>query len=441
VPGIFDLSLQLNGYPLKWAKSEIRKIGNIPDEDYAGFVEMRKKAIVDYHFEHNAFYREITSATPSKAWNDLRVMGKQDFQRPLAQRLSNGYSAASVFVNKTSGSSGNPMTFAKDKACHALIWANIQRRFSWYGVDFNSSWQARFYGRSLDSVASKKLQLKDYLSKRHRFDIFDLSDVALEKIVGKFATTKFEYLNGYTSNIVQLAKYLKRKNLVLKAICPTLKVCMTTSEMLFDNDRKLIEEHLGIPVANEYGASELEVIAFEHPDGRWLVNAETIFVEILDDNDEAVPFGKEGRIVVTSLDNKAHPFIRYDVGDRGILDESSTAKYPILKKLIGRTSDFAILPSGKKPAGMTFYSLTKAIFEDDGNVKEFVIVQREIDLFQINYVSEIELNAQEQDRISRIMTGYLEPGLRFEYHRKSALERSSAGKLKQFTCLVKQDEA
>jgi phenylacetate-CoA ligase len=34
------------------------------------------------------------------------------------------------------------------------------------------------------------------------------------------------------------------------------------------------------------------------------------------------------RIVITSLFNKAHPFIRYDIGDIGILDEKALYKDP-----------------------------------------------------------------------------------------------------------------
>ncbi len=171
-------------------------------------------------------------------------------------------------------------------------------------------------------------------------------------VLDHFKTKKFDYINGYTSSIVLFGKYLQARNIILTDICPTLKVCMVTSEMLFEEDKILLEKHLGIPIVNEYGASELDLIAFQNANGEWQVNSETLFVEVLDENNQAVPKGIEGKIVITSLYNKAHPFIRYEIGDIGILDEKSTAKHPILKKLIGRTNDVAILPSGKKSPGV-----------------------------------------------------------------------------------------
>ena len=47
----------------------------------------------------------------------------------------------------------------------------------------------------------------------------------------------------------------------------------------------LLEKQFGVPVINEYGASELDLIAFQNQEGDWQVNSETLFVEILDDND------------------------------------------------------------------------------------------------------------------------------------------------------------
>lgn len=105
-------------------------------------------------------------------------------------------------------------------------------RFGWFDIDFNRSLQARFYGIPLDFIGYQKERFKDFLTKRFRFPIFDLSDEVLEKMLRKFENTKFEYLNGYTSSIVLFAKFLRKQNLILKDICPTLKVCMVTSEML-----------------------------------------------------------------------------------------------------------------------------------------------------------------------------------------------------------------
>lgn len=433
----FDLSLQLNGFPIKEAKAELRKIVALPEEEFEIFLENKKKEIVDYHLKNNPSYQKFIGKTNFQNWNELPIMTKKDFQKPLKERLSKGYSPKTVYVNKTSGSSGDPFIFAKDKYCHALTWASNMHRFDWFGIDFNSSLQARFYGIPLDYIGNKKERFKDFLSNRFRFSIFDLSDNVLEGFLNEFKTRKFDYINGYTSSIVLFAKFLHQKNIVLKTICPTLKVCVVTSEMLFEEDKILLEKQFGVAVVNEYGASELDLIAFENPDGEWQVNSETLFVEILDENNSVLPYGMEGRVVITSLFNKAHPFIRYDIGDIGILDTKSTAKKPILKKLIGRTNDVAFLPSGKKSPGLTFYYVTKSIIEDDGNVKEFVIKQTKIDTFDIEYVSETELNLEQIHKIEAAIALYLEKGLIFTFVRKEKLERSKNGKLKQFVSLLK----
>jgi phenylacetate-CoA ligase len=364
------------------------------------------------------------------------VLTKQNLQIPLKSRLSKGFSTNNSFTNQTSGSSGTPFSFAKDKYTHALTWASNMYRFGWFGIDFNSSYQARFYGIPLDFIGYQKERFKDFLGKRYRFPVFDLSDVALDTIIAKFRTEKFDYINGYTSSIVLFAKYLRKCNLILTTICPTLKVAIITSEMLFEWDKLLLETQFGIPIINEYGASELDLIAFQNTEGEWQVNAETLFVEILDEENNVLPYGQEGRIVVTSLFNKAHPFIRYDIGDIGVLDEKSTLQKPILKKLIGRTNDVAVLPSGKKSPGLTFYYVTKSIIEEDGNVKEFVIVQTQLDHFEIEYVSDTELNLAEIQKIESAIDLYLEPGLHFVYSRKKTLARTSRGKLKQFKSLL-----
>lgn len=433
---LFDLSLQINGFQMKEAKAELRKIVAFSEKEHDLFLQNKKLEIVYFHLQNNAFYKDLAGMTTFTNWEELPVLNKKNLQKPLLERLSEGYSAKNSYVNKTSGSSGTPFIFAKDKYCHAMTWASNIYRFGWYGIDFNTSYQARFYGIPMDFIGNKKERFKDFLSHRYRFSIFDLSDEILEGFLNHFRTKKFDYINGYTSSIVLFAKFLQKRNMILTTVCPTLKVCMVTSEMLFEEDKLLLEKQFGIPIVNEYGASELDLIAFQNKAGEWQVNSETLFVEILDDNNKAVPNGTSGRIVITSLFNKAHPFIRYDIGDIGILDEKSTLQKPILKKLIGRTNDVAILPSGKKSPGLTFYYVTKSIIEDDGNVKEFVIKQTKIDTFEIEYVSETKLNLAQIEKIEKAIALYLEPNLKFSFLRKKSLERSNRGKLKQFKSMI-----
>ncbi|WP_053989933.1 phenylacetate--CoA ligase family protein [Mangrovimonas sp. TPBH4] len=435
---LFDLSLQLNGFPIHRARMTLKKIQQYSEPEFEAYLDHRKQAIFEYHLKHNPFYSSFAKSTSGNYWNTVPIMTKRDLQQPLEERLSKGFAIKDVYVNKTSGSSGDPFIFAKDKFCHALTWAVIQNRFGWHGLDFNSSKQARFYGIPLDKKNYYKERFKDYLGNRYRFSVFDMSDQALEECLRKFEQSKFEYINGYTSPIVQFAKFLERKNINLKSVCPTLKACVVTSEMLFDSDKTLLETQFGVPVVNEYGASELDLIAFQNPKGEWQVNGETLFVEILDENNQNVPLGEEGRIVITSLYNKAHPFIRYDIGDIGTLSPESNIQKPILKQLTGRTNDFAILPSGKVAAGLTFYYITKSIIEDDGNVKEFVIEQTCPDTFKIFYVSQDPLSTEKTKIITTQMERYLEQGLQIQFERKEGLERSKSGKLKQFTSQVKQ---
>ena len=433
----FKKILSLKGFPIQKAEKELESILNISEDSYLDYIHSKRMEIFNYHLEHNITYAHFIIKHQVSSWDQIPVMTKADLQKPLADRLSKSYKTTDVFVNKTSGSSGNPFIFAKDKYAHALTWAHIIWLYHQHGIDMNSSLEARFYGIPKDFLGHKKERLKDILANRYRFDIFDLSKKNLLLFLKIFQEKPFDYINGYTSSIVLFAKFLKDQNLILKKVCPTLKLCITTSEMLFEKDRKLLETQLGVPIINEYGASELDVIAFENKKGEWQLNQKTLFVEILDDSGSVLPFGEEGNVVITSLYNKAHPFIRYQIGDRGIIDKESDPRAPILKSLTGRTNEFAVLPSGKKVPALSFYYVTKSVIEDSGFVKEIKIIQEEVSKFTIQYKASGELDALQKQRIKKAIDEYLEKGLTIQFEHKEELERSKSGKLKQFTSKVK----
>ena len=433
---LFDLSLRLSGFDIASAKQELARIKAIPENEYDSYLTKKKQEIASYHLKNNSFYKSLVGENPDLVWEHLPIMTKSDLQQPLQNRLSNGYTAKNSHVHKTSGSSGHPFIFAKDKKSHALSWASFYDRYSWYDINLSKDLQARFYGIPLTGFEHYKERLKDKLSNRYRFSIFDLSSTNLQSFVERFKKMPFVYINGYTSSIVLFAKYLKEKNIRLTSICPSLKLCIVTSEMLFNEDRVLIEEQLGVPVVNEYGASETGLIAFENPKKDWAIDHELLYVEIVDDNNIVLQNGEMGRIVITSLYNTAHPFIRYDIGDLGTLSNQSTSKNPVLLKLGGRINDIAQLPSGKVVPGLTFYYVTKKVIDDSSFVKEFVVTQLETDSFLIEYVAERNLSEKEIAKIKKEIAKYLEPNLNVTFERLLHLDRSKRGKLKQFHSLI-----
>ncbi len=428
---LFKSVLKLKGFPIEAAAQRLKEIQSIPESSYAYYLEESKSSILKFHFENNAYYKKILGGQLPENWDDVPILTKKDLQAPLSNRLSKGYEKA-VYVNKTSGSSGTPFIFAKNKFSHALTWAYILDRYNNYDIDFGKALQARFYGIPLDFVGYRKERLKDFLSKRYRFPVFDLSDKVLDKYLKIFQEKTFEYVYGYTSSLVLFAKYLKSKSVVLNQVCPTLKNCIVTSEMLFPEDKKLLEENFGVFVINEYGASELDLIAFTNKNDEFELNNQTLFIEIVDDNQQPVPHGTAGNIIVTSLYNKAHPMIRYAIGDLGIIDPASTAKNQILKKLVGRTNDVAVLADDKKVPGLTFYYVTKSVIDDTANIKEFIVEQFAVDEFKVTYTADQTLGAEKEKAIKEALEKYVGSGLKISIKKVDLLDRGARGKLKQF---------
>lgn len=425
----FKSSLKLNGYPIEEARSKYARVVSInPNPNERAFLRFKE-------FEkNNTFYRSFLKSKGVMnipKWDDIPIIQKKDFQVNIEQIIEGG-SLDELHVHSTSGSTGTPFYFAKNKFCHAMTWAHTNWKLLEHGIDIGSSLQARFYGIPLGGLKYYKERFKDFLGARVRYPVFNLSDENLLKVLEDFKVKKFEYINGYTSSLVVFAKYLIAKNIVLKEICPTLRLAMPTSEVCDDIDRKHLEKGFGVKVVNEYGAAELDVIAMEDMDGDFVLNEETLFVELLDDNNLPIKPGEEGKVIITALYNEAMPFIRYEIGDRAVLSEKVKNGRRVLEKVIGRTNDIIKLPSGKVSPGLTFYYVSKKLLEEGGKIKEFVIRQTELDFFVLEYVADSEMGESDKENVNKALEIYLEPGLKVDFIQKQRIERTKAGKLKHF---------
>jgi phenylacetate-CoA ligase len=432
--GLFERYMRMEGYDLgRAAEAMARERGN-SRSDLDAWREQARWAIARFHAAHNAFYgNRIGGSLPSR-WEDLPVFTKRDYQAPLPTLLSEGYTPKSVYRGNTSGSSGQPFVFAKDKEGHARTWALIAERYGWHGITL-SSLQARFYGIPLERIPYMIEKAKDLLMARVRFPVFDLSDEVLEEFLGRFRSRTFVYMYGYTNSMVLFARYLNRKGIILTSACPSLRVCVVTSEVCTPEDQAILAAAFGVPVVREYGASEVGIIAFDSPGGDWIVSEENLFIEIVDDTGRAVPDGQAGAILVTDLHNRAEPFIRYNVGDIGVFAPSEHDPVYGRKRILtlqGRINDTVLLPSGKRAAGMTFYYVSRSILESSGVLREFIVRQTGLADFVFDVVSDRDLTAEEEASIRAIVDKYLEPGLHLTIRRVPAIVRTASGKTKHF---------
>jgi len=420
----FETVLRLQGFQFQEAEEELRAIQAREGQNFIDWQERQRLSIVAHHQQHNPFYRALIGEeiTTLESWQSLPIMEKSHYQRPLSEILAKPYQPGEVYTANTSGSSGHPFTYAKDRPCHALAWALIKDRYASHGLSLDSK-QARFYGIPLDRVGYAKEKLKDLLMNRVRFPVFDLSDAAMATFVKTFARTRFEYVYGYTLSVVLFARYCLWEKINLQEICPTLKLCMVTSEVCTPEDRQLLEAAFDLPVVNEYGASEMSIMAFEDAAGNWILSEEIGYLETTD----------AGELLVTSLHNYAFPMIRYRIGDVAqITTDRVNGKYRCLVRLDGRVNDTIVLPSGKKAAGLTFYYISRSILERSGALREFIIRQTAIDTFVLDVVADRDLTADEVATIRAETTRYLEPGLSVTIQRVPRLNRPESGKIKHF---------
>ena len=116
---ILDWSLKLNGYPLENARAHFSSIIAVSEKEFEAFTNQKREEIVCFHLSNNIFYQNLVKTKNNdfsiENWNDLPVLTKTDFQKPLSERLSFDYNIKNVYINRTSGSSGDPFDFAKDK--------------------------------------------------------------------------------------------------------------------------------------------------------------------------------------------------------------------------------------------------------------------------------------------------------------------------------------
>lgn len=153
------------------------------------------------------------------------------------------------------------------------------------------------------------------------------------------------------SVLLSLGEEVERRGLVGKVV---IEKVATGGEHLFEGGKDYLRRVLGVRkfASTGYAANETGAIAYqcEHCDGATHhVHEDLHFMEILDpDTLKPVPTGVPGRVVLTNLQRRLMPTVRYDIGDMGRwLEEPCPCGRTIRRmELLGRTDDVLIIGGG-----------------------------------------------------------------------------------------------
>jgi phenylacetate-CoA ligase len=229
-------------------------------------------------------------------------------------------------VRDTAGTTGAPIRVKVDNGSLAHQVAARFHLLGWHGIELGDK-EARFWGRP---VTGRMFKLKDFLLNRKRYSF--CSGVRSKDLLEYRSLLAYRpsYFYGYSSLILNAAKFWEREGL---AAIP-LKAIICTAEKIEQYQVDYIERVFGCPVILEYGCSESDIIAFQCEQRKLHVFSPNVLLEL--DHRE----GGTGEALVTDLNNRAMPLIRYRLGDRVTLDPGACRcgrKLPVLSDVKGRT--------------------------------------------------------------------------------------------------------
>ncbi|MBH10238.1 MAG: AMP-binding protein [Candidatus Marinimicrobia bacterium] len=423
---------KLIGYDLNAANAQLEKTRYLKRRDLMIWQNQKIWQIYNYHKKNNLFYSHKCKEDIVD-WEHIPVMKKSDFQIGLNKILTSGFQKANSYIANSSGSSGQPFWFAKNKFCHALAWSYLITRYNYLGCNCNNL-EARFYGSIKDDIGIIFFEkIKDLFFQRKRFDVFNQSSEYFKSVFDMFFKKKFTFVYGYTNSILSFSKYINdSNNKPLNKICPSLKFVLVTAEMCTEDIRKEISSSFGVPVYREYGASETSIIAIENKSLEWEIAVERLFIEIVNDDNRQLPNGEVGRILVTDLFNYAMPIIRYEIGDLGSVRSMDLFPFLKLSKLQGRISDTISLPSGRTSPGLAYYYISRSIIKKSSEIKQFVVIQKTIKEIQFNYISSSQISPSVKQDIIAASDRYLEPGLEYSFEKVNVIHQHKSGKIQHF---------
>lgn len=321
------------------------------------------QAILQYAVDNVPHYGKYKSADKKPTLLDFEILSRTDIQIDPQKMISRQYNPQKLRVANTSGSTGVPLVYYFSENERAWDRAALARALDCSGIKYGAKF-AQIWGLPLDIKQRTISRLKYLLNNGYIINVFDLSENTIKRYLKVLKLWQPEYIYGYVSGIYQIALYVLKYK--IRYNIKSLKLIVTTSEMLYPEQRKVIEKAFKCKVSQEYGAAEAAVIAFECSKGSLHINSDNVFVE----NDN------KGNLLITTLRNYAMPLVRYKIGDIGFVDKTYCncgLPFPIIKELKGRSSEMLVFNANIAHSEIFDYIAREFVLPPKTKIKEFRI--------------------------------------------------------------------
>jgi phenylacetate-CoA ligase len=234
-----------------------------------------------------------------------------------------------------------------------------------------------------------------------------------------------DFIDGYPSSISYCAQRALETNRDIR-----IPACFPTAETLRDEDRELIESGFSTRIFNQYGSTESVCMVTECPSGRWHVNPDIGVVEVIDEDGDPVSDGEIGELVLTGLNNKAMPLIRYRIGDmaRGpptYVDCECGWHTPVVEEIIGRQDEVVITADGRRIPMLSYN-----VFKYTDGIEESQIVQESVDEFVFRIVPGEGYTDEQADIAVRKLKDRVGEDISVEVEFLDEIPKTSSGKFR-----------
>jgi phenylacetate-CoA ligase len=395
----------------------------------------RLKAMVAYAYRHCDFYRSRGAPPAIERFEDIRalpVVTKAQIASQEGRLISDAFPKDQLIGAKTGGSTGVALRVYFDELCQKKRNAAAMRTDGWAGWVPGTLVGSLWGTPPVPSTPKEKFRntVHDRLTY---LDTMRLDDTTMRAFAAEMRSRSIPMLFGHAHSLFIFARFLRDNRIQV----PKLRGIISTSMMLIESERRVIEQVFGCAVTNRYGCEEVGLIGSECEVHRGMhLNSEHVIVEFLKDDDSWAAPGEEGRIVVTDLINHGMPLIRYVVGDLGVVS-SRTCEcgrgLPLMEGLTGRVADFLKHRDGAMVAGVSLVEKTLTAIP---GIEQLQIIQNKLDEFLMNVVPNDAFTPASEQELRGVLLDVFGNDVKVEVAKVERLSQERNSKYRFAICKV-----